>query len=166
MMLRCSVVVTCVLWATCCFAQSTARRSPAATQDAAALESQYKLCANHYIPADKCTPEIYQQLNAPVDPATAAALKAAKDWAIDTPNPDSLRVGKAFAMSDGQICLVLAVDDPKGGATWRSVVYSSAGKFLEVGWTGCPTLAMEKEQHPTTFKDVTEQVKQALKDGR
>lgn len=39
-------------------------------QDASALEAQYKTCAKHYIPADKCTPEIYQQLkakeNAPV----------------------------------------------------------------------------------------------------
>ena len=36
-------------------------QSPTAqAQDAAALEAQYKTCAKHYIPADKCTPEIYQ----------------------------------------------------------------------------------------------------------
>lgn len=166
-MLRCSIGLACVLWATCSFAQSTARRSSAAVQDAAALESQYKLCANHYIPADKCTPEIYQQLNAPLDLATAAALKAAKDWAIDTPNPDSLRVGKAYVMSDGQICMIIAVETPDGTmGKWEQVVYSNLGESLGYRWTGCPVGAMKKEQHSTTFKDVTEQVKQALKDGR
>jgi len=44
----------------------------AQAQDVDALEAQYKTCAKHYIPADKCTPEIYQQLkdkdNAPLDP--------------------------------------------------------------------------------------------------
>jgi hypothetical protein len=34
------------------------------TADAAALEAQYKTCAKHSIPADKCTLEIYQQLKA------------------------------------------------------------------------------------------------------
>src|SRR5207245_1579047 len=35
-----------------------------AAQDATELEEQYKTCAKHSIPSDKCTPEIYQQLKA------------------------------------------------------------------------------------------------------
>jgi hypothetical protein len=51
-------------------------------QDADAMERQYKTCAKHYIPAEKCTPEIYRQLKdkdeAPLDPSVSLALKAAK----------------------------------------------------------------------------------------
>jgi hypothetical protein len=36
--------------------------APVQAEDASALEAQYKTCAKHYIPGDKCTPEIYQQL--------------------------------------------------------------------------------------------------------
>lgn len=60
----------------------------AQTQDASALEAQYKTCAKHYIPAEKCTPEIYQQLKAkdqaPLDPKAAAALSAVKEYRTRT----------------------------------------------------------------------------------
>lgn len=53
----------------------TAYRSTQADEDASALEARYKTCAKHYIPADKCTPEIYRLLkakaNAPLDPTGA-----------------------------------------------------------------------------------------------
>src|ERR1039458_3867295 len=69
-------------------------------QDAATLEAQYKTCAKHYIPSDKCTSEIYQQLKAkdesPLDAATMSALKAVKDYQTRMFNPGSLPVRKAF----------------------------------------------------------------------
>jgi hypothetical protein len=46
----------------CVTAIAVALCAKAQGQDATALEEQYKTCAKHYIPADKCTPEIYQQL--------------------------------------------------------------------------------------------------------
>jgi hypothetical protein len=53
-------------------------QTAAPAQDVTALEAQYKVCAKHYIPAEKCTSEIYQQLkdkeNVPPDSPTAAAL--------------------------------------------------------------------------------------------
>jgi hypothetical protein len=52
-------------------------------QDAAALEAQYKTCANHYIPADKCTPEIYRQLE---DKYGAGANLARADQTFVTPS--------------------------------------------------------------------------------
>lgn len=59
-------------------------QTTASTQDAAALEEQYGTCEKHHIPADKCTPEIYQQLkekeNAPLDANVAAALKVVKEY--------------------------------------------------------------------------------------
>jgi 2-oxoglutarate dehydrogenase complex dehydrogenase (E1) component-like enzyme len=65
-------------------------------QDAATLEEQYKTCAHHFIPADKCTPEIYRQLkakdNAPLDWATDAALAAAHVVQSGLKNPDSMQV--------------------------------------------------------------------------
>ena len=73
-----------------------------APQDAEALEAQYKTCAKHYIPADKCTPEIYQQLkakdNAPLDPTAAAALKAVREYQSRLKNPDSMQVRTAYVL--------------------------------------------------------------------
>lgn len=181
-MLRCSVVVTCSLFATCCFAQSAPSSSPAAAQDAAALEAQYKLCANHYIPADKCTPEIYQQLKAPLDADTALAVRDAYEWVISQIflDPGSLRVGQAYVMPDGLVCLVLGIQNQYGGTTWNSASFASSGKQESPWNVGC--YAMEKQimldklrrqsggeqvpQSPVAYKDVTEKVQQALKDGR
>lgn len=82
-------------------------------QDASALEAQYKTCAKHYIPADKCTSEIYQQLkdkdNAPLDPTAAAALKAVKEYQTRAKNPDSVQVRSAYVTDEGAICLEIAL---------------------------------------------------------
>jgi hypothetical protein len=63
-------------------AQESAQKQEPQAEDATALEAQYKTCAKHYIPAEKCTPEIYRQLKAkdeaPLDPKAAAALSAIK----------------------------------------------------------------------------------------
>ena len=78
-------------------------------QDAAALEEQYKTCAKHYIPADKCTPDIYQQLkdkdSVPLDPNTTAALRAAKDYQTKLKNPESMQVHTAYVTEKGDVCL-------------------------------------------------------------
>ena len=48
-------------------------------QDATALEAQYRMCAKHYIPADKCTPDIYRQLKDKDNAALAAREKLPAD---------------------------------------------------------------------------------------
>ena len=59
--------------------QHTQQEAGVDTQDAAALEAQYRTCAKHYIPADKCTPEIYRQLKEKDNAASAAQAKLPAD---------------------------------------------------------------------------------------
>jgi hypothetical protein len=96
-------------------------------QDASALEAQYKTCAKHYIPAEKCTPEIYQQLkakdNAPLEPTAAAALKAVKEYQTRLKNPDSMQVRTAYVTDEGAICLEIAAQIGAGGMGVSRVVY-------------------------------------------
>lgn len=85
-------------------------------QDAETLEDQYKTCAKHYIPADKCTLEIYGQLkakdNAPLDPNVTLALEAVKMVVSPTAsnrapdnhgfiNPDTVQVRVAYVIEPG-----------------------------------------------------------------
>src|ERR1019366_7930297 len=97
-----------------------------APQDAPALEAQYKTCAKHYIPADKCTPEIYQQLkdkdNAPLDPATISALKAVKDFQTRLKTAASMQVHTANVTDKGDICLEIGGQNGAGGQTVSRVV--------------------------------------------
>jgi len=99
----------------------------ASAQDAEALEAQYKTCAKHYIPADKCTPEIYQQLkakdNAPLDPTTATALKAVKEYQPRLKNPESMQVHTAYVTDEGAVCLEIAGQNAMGGMTVSRVVW-------------------------------------------
>ena len=64
-------------------------------QDAAALEEQYKTCARHYIPTDKCTPEIYKQLkdkeNAPLEHNVAPSLSGVQTKWTRIEKTDALR---------------------------------------------------------------------------
>jgi hypothetical protein len=96
-------------------------------QDATALEAQYKTCAKHYIPADKCTPEIYQQLKAkdeaPPDPKTTTALSAVKEYRTRLKNPDSMQVHTAYITNDGAVCLEIGGQNAMGGMTVSRVVY-------------------------------------------
>lgn len=99
----------------------------AQAQDATALEAQYKTCAKHYIPADKCTPEIYQQLkdkdNAPPDPTTATALQAVKEYQTRLKNPESIQVHTAYLTDEGAVCLEIAGQNGAGGMSVSRVVY-------------------------------------------
>jgi hypothetical protein len=117
---------------------------PQADEDASALEARYKTCAKHYIPADKCMPEIYRQLkakdNAPLDATVAAALKAIKEYQTRLKNPDSMQVHTAYVTDRGAICLEIAGQNAMGGLSVSRVVYLSPtlthrekGKWLDEG---------------------------------
>lgn len=162
-----------------------------APQDAETLEAQYKTCAKHYIPADKCTPEIYAQLkakdNAPLDPTSAAALKAVKEYQAALKNPDSMQFRTAYVTEKGDTCLEVGSQNGAGGMSVSRVVRTSKGKWLdESGALGANSADLERmrgsgyhvdrwpnfcykmkfgggqgNMFPGT--DVTDKVKQALK---
>ncbi len=155
-------------------------------QDAAAMEEQYKTCSKHYIPADKCTPEIYKQLkdkdDAPLDPKTASALSAAKDYRRRLKNPASMQVHTAYVTDTGDVCLEVGGQNTLGGQTVSRVVYTSKGRWLDEGgflgalaqedrpaggvdrWAGYCTKGFHRKLVPGT--DVTDKVNQGLKDGK
>jgi hypothetical protein len=154
-------------------------------QDAATLEAQYGTCAKHYIPADKCTPEIYRQLKerdeAPLDPLTASALEAVKYYQTRLKNPASLQLHTAYITDRGDICLEVGAQNTMGGTTVSNVVYTHNGKWLDEGGFG-GALAQQGGGgvnrwqdvctkgifHPKLVSgtDVTEKVNQALKNGK
>jgi len=169
----------------------------AQAQDASALEAQYKTCAKHYIPADKCTPEIYQQLkakdDAPLDPTTATALKAVKEYQQRLKNPASMQVHTAYVTNEGAVCLDIAGQNGLGGMSASRVVYLTdawphrgKGKWMDEGgfmggmaannsgtydvdrWGGyCQKVkAFGKQGDMQPGTDVTEKVNQALKDAK
>src|SRR5437870_3102805 len=84
---------------------TTSKQQQQQPEDATALEARYKTCAKHYIPADKCTPEIYQQLKekdaAPPDAKTATALSAVKEYQKRLKNTDSMQIHTAYVTNDG-----------------------------------------------------------------
>jgi hypothetical protein len=157
-------------------------------QDAAALEAQYKTCAKHYIPADKCTSEIYQQLKAtdeaPPDTKTAAALRSAKEYRAGLKNPESMQIHSAYVTDKGDVCPEIGGQNGAGGMTVSRVVYTAKARWLDEGgfagaflqehqhvgggvdrWDGyCEKGTFHKKLVPGT--DVTEKVKQALKDDK
>lgn len=96
-------------------------------QDATALEEQYKTCARHSIPSDKCTPEIYQQLkakdNTPLDPTIATALIAVKEYRGHLKNPASMQVQTAYVTDQGAVCLAIGAQNGLGGISVSRVVY-------------------------------------------
>jgi len=151
------------------------------------LEAQYKTCAKHYIPADKCTAQIYQQLKdkdeAPLDPFTASALGAVKVYQTRLKNPVSMQVHTAYVTDKGDVCLEIAGQNSMGGLTVSRVVYMRNGRWLdEGGFLGAMSLTQEKNGgvdrwlgictkgsfHPKLVAgtDVTEKVNQALKDAK
>jgi len=155
-------------------------------QDAAAMEEQYKTCAKHYIPADKCTPEIYRQLkdkdSAPLDPSTASALKAAREYQRRLKNPASMQLHTAYVTEKGDLCLEIGGQNTMGGQTVSRIVYTSKGRWLDEGgflgsmaqenrpaggvdrWPGYCTKGFHRKLVPGT--DVTDKVNQALKEGK
>jgi hypothetical protein len=116
-------------------------------EDATALEARYKTCAKHYIPAEKCTLEIYQQLKgkdeAPLDSKTAAALSAVKEYRTRLKNPDSMQVQTAYVTNEGAVCLEIGGQNGMGGMSVSRVVYLTdawphrgKGKWMDEGGFG------------------------------
>jgi hypothetical protein len=162
------------------------------TQDADALEAQYKACAKHSIPADKCTSEIYRQLKekdeaaARLDPATAEAMAVIASYQEMLKNPESLQVRGAMIVDFNLrkdayhvICLVIGGQNGFGGMTTRGVAYVTyghGGKTKSL-WTEnesgfgrtyenmCFTPHAFSGSTPRPGTDVTEKVNQALKRG-
>jgi hypothetical protein len=126
-----------IVWTMCVTVLATGTCLGTQGQDATALEAQYKTCARHYIPADKCTPEIYQQLKAkdeaPPDADTAAALRAAKEYRAKLKNPASMQIHTAYVTEKGDVCLEVGGQNSMGGQTVSRVVYTSKGKWLDEG---------------------------------
>ena len=175
-------------WTLCITALAGGLCAKAQGQDATAMEEQYKTCAKHYIPADKCTPEIYRQLkdkdNAPLDANTASALQAAKEYQRKLKNPASMQVQTAYVTDAGNVCLVIGGQNTLGGQTVSRVVYTSKGRWLDEGgvlggvaqgqhpaaggvdrWPGYSTTkGFHQKLVPGT--DVTDKVNQALEEGR
>jgi hypothetical protein len=164
-----------------------AKQQQPQAEDATALEARYKTCAKHYIPAEKCTPEIYQQLkakeDAPLDPKTMTVLSAVKEYRSKLKNPDSMQVHTAYLTDEGAVCLEIGGQNGMGGVTVSRVSYLTdawphrgKGKWREPtefngitidGWRGtCNKAKMigQGDMYPGT--DVTEKVTQALKDGK
>lgn len=112
---------TVLLLSTLSFGQATQ------TQDADGLEAQYGTCEKHHIPADKCTPEIYQQLkakdNAPLDAKTETVLKALKVYQSRLKNPDSMQLRNAYLTDDGAVCLEIGAQNSNGGVSVSRIVY-------------------------------------------
>jgi hypothetical protein len=110
----------------------------AATQDAAEMEAQYGTCAKHSIPADKCTPEIYQQLkakdNASLDPVATVALKAVKEYQSRLKNPASMQLQTAYVTDQGAVCLEIGAQNGLGGISVSRVAY------ITPDWTGAKRL--------------------------
>ena len=184
-------------FAVCIMALMGGLSMAAQAQDASALEAQYKTCAKHYIPADKCTPEIYHQLkakdDAPLDPTTATALKAVKEYQQRLKNPASMQVHTAYVTNEGAVCLDIAGQNGLGGMSASRVVYLTdawphrgKGKWMDEGgfmggmatnnsgtydvdrWGGyCQKVkAFGKQGDMQPGTDVTEKVNQALKDAK
>ena len=140
--MRYIVTATMLLLGVSAVAQSA--QQPPPEEDATALEARYKMCAKHYIPAEKCTPEIYQQLkrkdDAPLDTQTAAALKAAKEYRIRLKNPESMQLHTAYVTNDGAVCLEIAGQNGMGGMSVSRVVYLTdswhhrgKGRWMDAG---------------------------------
>jgi hypothetical protein len=107
-------------------------------QDATKLEDQYKTCARHSIPAEKCTPEIYRQLkekdNPSLDPLAKEVLAAAITYRGSLKNPASMLVHSATVVDFNLrkdayhvICLVVGGQNSFGGMAEQRVAYVTYG---------------------------------------
>ena len=123
---------------------TTSKQQQPQAEDATALEARYKTCAKHYIPAEKCSPEIYQQLKekdaAPPDSKTAAALNAVKEYQKRLKNTESMQIHTAYVTNDGAVCLEIAGQNAMGGMSVSRVVYLTEawphrgkGKWMDEG---------------------------------
>jgi hypothetical protein len=152
----------------------------ALSQTASDLEAQYKTCARHSIPSDKCTPEIYRQLreaeNAPLDPDVEKAVAALAEYRGRLKNPESMQVHTAYLTDDGALCFEIGAQNGMGGVTVDRPVYITAAwthhggknRWLdETGafgssdrWVGICTKPLGGKLKPGV--DLSEKVKKAM----
>jgi hypothetical protein len=108
-------------------------------QDATKLEDQYKTCARHSIPAEKCTLEIYRQLKEKDGPTLDApareAVAAAMTYRGLLKNPESMQVRSATVVDftirkDAYhvVCLLIGGQNGFGGMTTAGVAYMGRRK--------------------------------------
>ena len=176
------ILASAMILATTALAQTQA--SPTTPpDDAAALEARYKRCAKHYIPAEKCSDEVYMQLKAkdeaPLDPKVARAVKAVKEYRQGLKNSDSMQVHTAYLTDKGDLCFSIAGQNGLGGNNVSQVVYLAKDKWLdEHGFIGStqrqqnggyvnrwPGTCLKGEFHPKMVpgEDLTDQVNSALR---
>jgi hypothetical protein len=102
-------------------------------QRAAQLEEPYRTCAQHYIPAEKCTIEVWAPLvqaawiaagNAPVDSRVVWALLGVQAVQVYLKNPASIQIRNVFvrevseksSLADGPIvCFEVSAQNSLGG---------------------------------------------------
>ena len=146
-------------------------------QDAAALEAQYKTCAKHSIPTDKCTLEIYRQLKDKDEALGAAAALGPmaaevnfaiqgttmmRDQAVDPTSFTVLQV--LLGPKYGGGCVHYVASNTFGGRVQQWGIYGSDKKgrmsvYLGIDYNivdGCIK---------TSVRDVTAEVKKALSQG-
>ena len=132
---------------------NTLCQEAASQPDATALEAQYKTCAQHDIPSDKCTPEIYQQLktkdDAPLDPATSTTLTAVKEYQTKMRNPESMQVLAAYVTEKDDVCLDIGGQNTMGGMTTSKVVYAQTKKGAR--WVGLNQNKFSPGNQPVGF---------------
>ncbi|HEY5329553.1 MAG TPA: hypothetical protein VIJ79_06695 [Acidobacteriaceae bacterium] len=155
--------------------------------DATAMEAQYKTCAKHYIPTEKCTPEVYQQLKekdaAPLDADTAFALGAVNEYRPLLKNPGSMQIRAAYIFlnkckkcepDDKTVCLEVSAQNGFGGMTTNHIArITMRGKTrweYESDTTGPFVMHFDPWdsgcKYVTGRIDVTEKVNQALKNAQ
>ncbi len=115
-----ATLVTLVLLASC--VGLMAQDKP----DAEMLELQYKTCAQHYIPADKCTLEVWKQLHdkdkPSDDPLVKQALRAVHMLQRSLANPD-IKLTMVYAATDSTTCISYSGHNAYGGMVSDSVNY-------------------------------------------
>jgi hypothetical protein len=156
-------------------------QTPAA-QDADALEAQYTTCEKHHLPADKCTPEIYQQLkakdNVPLDDETKLVVGIIKEYQSGMKNPESMQIRRVYITDRRIVCLTVGGQNGMGGFSVSEVGYViEKKKWLDenhvklpmsqedVAWVnGCEKSPgpFTRSPKPLPGRDITDKVKPAF----
>ena len=153
------------------------------TADAAALEAQYKTCAKHSIPADKCTLEIYHQLRdkdeaqyvapyaKPAPPADAdvnlavRGITMMRDSVLD---PTSFTVLQVLVSPKSGGCVHYVASNTFGGRVQQWGIYGLDKKgrlSVSLLSTVLYTQNIVDGCIKTSVRDVTAEVKKTLSQG-
>ena len=144
-------------------------------QDATALEEQYTTCEKHHIPADKCTPEVYAQLNAkdnaPLSPEVKLGLTVARTVLAHLLNPPSFQVRRVSVLPGNltkdrgaYVCVVYGAQAVAGGIVVDSKTFHETvnKKHPDQPPKLGETLLNFCDVTDSRWMDVTNEVRQAL----